>query len=169
MLSNKRFALTTLFLVFILCISLVNVNSAHADDGAPTEPPSATEAATEPPVVATEAPVESTPVPVEATSTPEPVQATPTEAADTAEDIPVTELLSQVSEGTDLVVLDANGEVLSLASQDAAEIIQVADPIWCPEGQTPTIGLNGCTASFASIFDLLNDMNTNPGLYAQHG
>lgn len=176
MLANKHFALTTIFSVIILCISLTHVNSALADDSTPTEPPSATEAATEPPIpvtepplAATEAPVESTPVPVEATSTPDSAAATPTEAADAAEDIPVTELLSQVSEGTDLIVLDENGEALSLASQDAAEIIQIADPIWCPENQTPTIGLNGCSTSFASIFDLLNDMNTNPGLYAQHG
>ena len=130
MLSDKHFALTTLFLVFILCLSLVNVNSALADDSTPTEPPTATEAptespepATEPPVAATETPVESTPVPVEVTSTPQPPQATPTQEADSAEDIPVTELLSQVSEGTDLVVLDENGEALSLATQDAAEII----------------------------------------------
>lgn len=169
MLANKHFAVTTIFLVIVLFISLTHVNSALADDSIPTEPPSATEAATESPVVATEVPVESTPIPVEATLTPEPAQATPTGAAATEEEIPVTELLSQVSEDTDLVVLDENGEALSLASQDAAEIIQVADPIWCPEGQLPTIGLNGCTTSFASIFDLLNDMDVNPANYAHNG
>ena len=169
MLANKHFVVTTIFLVIVLFISLTHVNSALADDSIPTEPPPATEAATESPVVATEVPVESTPIPVDASSTPEPAQATLTEAAATEEEIPVTELLSQVSEDTDLVVLDENGEALSLASQDAAEIIQVADPIWCPEGQLPTIGLNGCTTSFASIFELLNDMDVNSANYAYNG
>jgi cytoskeletal protein RodZ len=175
MLTNNRFALTTVFLIIILCISLANANSALADEGAPTEPPPATGAATEPPMdatepplVATEMPVESTPAPAEATPTPEPSLATATQA-ETAEDTPVTELLSQIPEETNLVVLDENGQALSVASQNAAEIIEVADPIWCPEGQTPTIGLNGCTNSFASIFDLLNDMNANPGNYAGNG
>jgi hypothetical protein len=168
MLSNKHLTFTSVFLVIILCLSLANVNSALADDGTPTEPSAVTEIPTETAVVA-EPTVESTPVPVEATSTPEPTQDTPAETPAAAEDTSVTELLSEISDNTDLVVLDENGEALSLASQDAAEIIQVADPIWCPEGQTPTIGLNGCTPSFASIFDLLNDMEANPGNYAQNG
>jgi len=164
MLSSKHFTITSVLPVIILCISLANVNSALADDGTPTEPPAVTEAPTETPVV-TEPPVESTPVLVVDASTPEPAQGTAVEA----EDIPVTELLSEVTDNTDVLVLDENGEALSLASQDAPEIIQVADPIWCPEGQTPTIGLNGCTTSFASVFDLLNDMEANPGNYAQNG
>ena len=168
MLSSKHFTITSVLLVIILCISLANVNSALADDGTPTEPPAVTEAPTETPVV-TEPPVESTPVLVVDASTPEPTQDTPAETLAAAEDTSVTELLSEISGNTDLVVLDENGKALSLASQDAPEIIQVADPIWCPEGQTPTIGLNGCTTSFASVFDLLNDMEANPGNYAQNG
>jgi cell division septation protein DedD len=167
MLHNKRFALTTLFLVFILCLSLANVNSALADDSTPTEPPSAAEAAAETPVPATEAPVESTPVPVEATSTPEPAQAAAGEAASTAEEVPVTELLSQVPDDTNLVVLDENGEALSLASQDAAEIIAEADPMWCPEGVLPNGP--GCTGNL-TIAALLALMQANAGgTFSQNG
>ena len=68
MLANKHFTVTTIFLVIVLFISLTHVNSALADDSLPTEPPSATEPATESPAVATEVPVESTPIPVEASS-----------------------------------------------------------------------------------------------------
>lgn len=150
-----------------MCASLVSANSALADDGAPTEPAVATEAATEIPEVATEPPMESALPPVEITATPASPQQTPPETV--AEAIAVTELLSEVADNTDLVVLDENGEALPLASEAATEIIEVADPIWCPEGQAPTIGLNGCTSSFSSIFDLLTDMDANPGTYAANG
>lgn len=174
MLSHKRFALTIVFLVIILCLSLVNVNSALADDSTPTEPSSATEAATEspvsatePPVVGTETPIESTPIPVEVTSTPQPPQATLTESADSAEDIPVTELLSQVPDDTNLIVLDENGEALALASQEAAEIIVEADPMWCPEGILPNGP--GCTGNL-TITALLALMQANAGgTFSQNG
>ena len=55
---KQRHALVTVFLILIICVSLVNVRSARADEGTPTEPPAATEAATQPPV-------EETPVSVE--------------------------------------------------------------------------------------------------------
>ena len=158
MLSKKRFTITSIFLAIMLCISLASVNSALADDGTPTEPAAATE-----PSVESELP------PVETISTPVPTQQTSTDQAAPTEDVTITELLSEVSDNTDLVVLDENGEELSLASEAADEIIQVADPIWCPEGQSPTIGLNGCTTSFTSIFDLLNDMDANPSNYTQNG
>jgi hypothetical protein len=43
MVSKNRFALPTVFLIIILCISLANANSALADDSTPAEPPPATE------------------------------------------------------------------------------------------------------------------------------
>ena len=114
------------------------------------EEPASDEAVTEEPVVtepvATEEPVTE----VQAT------EATPTDVNPTENN---SAILSQLPENTDVVVLDEQGETLPLASQDAADIVQLADPIWCPEGQAPTVGLNGCTNSFTSFSNLLNNMN----------
>ena len=170
MLSNKHFTITSVFLVIILCISLANVKSALADNGAPTEPPAATEAptespvvATESPVVATEPPVESTPILVEAAATPEPAQETAVETGD----IPVAELLSEVADNTDLLVLDENGEPLPLGSQEAADIIVEADPMWCPEGVLPNGP--GCTGNL-TISALLALLQANVGgTFSQNG
>ncbi|HET9915367.1 MAG TPA: HYR domain-containing protein, partial [Anaerolineales bacterium] len=51
--------------------------------------------------------------------------------------------------------------------QEAAEITEVVDPMWCPEGVSP--GGAGCTTNFPSISDLLNDMVTNTASYTQNG
>ncbi|MCI0551917.1 MAG: HYR domain-containing protein [Anaerolineae bacterium] len=169
--KNTYFA-WSLFIVLVIVINLMNVNVALADDGTPP-PPTDTAVPTEPSVVATEPPVESTPVPVEETPAAEtPVEESTPEATPTEETNP-TNLLSELPPDTELIILDENQEPLPLASQEATEIVQIADPIWCPESVIattgPTPGANGCTSSFASIFLLLADMDANPGSYAQNG
>jgi len=56
---------------------------------------------------------------------------------------------------TTLAVLDSNGEELPLASTEAAEILAVGDPIWCPEGVSPVASTGGCTGSFGDLAALV--------------
>jgi len=67
--------------------------------------------------------------------TPEPteeaVEPTPTEEPTTASDEETpspAEIIEQLPEGTDLVVLNESGEVLSLVTEEAAEVLAVPDP-----------------------------------------
>ena len=69
-----------------------------------------------------------------------------------AEEEPV---LAQVPEGTDVVVVDGEGEVVPLVTQEAADVIANSDPMWCPDGVDPIANTNGCTDSYTSITDLL--------------
>jgi len=80
-------------------------------------------------------------------------------------------ILEQVPDDTVIVVLNEEGEVEPLVSQEAAEAIREGDPIWCPAGQDPTPGVNGCTDSFASFDDLLTVLkdNEDQAAYQQSG
>src|SRR5690348_15957218 len=42
--------------------------------------------------------------------------------------------LEQLPEGTEIVVLDEVGDVVPLATEEAAQAVLVGDPIWCPTG-----------------------------------
>jgi len=64
-------------------------------------------------------------------------------------------LLETLPDNTDLVVLDQNGEPLSLVTQQAADAIATSDPMWCPTGQNPTPGVNGCSGPFTSLSALV--------------
>ncbi|MDL1910041.1 hypothetical protein FBQ81_05005, partial [Chloroflexi bacterium CFX6] len=75
-------------------------------------------------------------------------------------------------ENTTVTVLNAEGEALPLVSQESADAIASAyDPIWCPAGQVPTPGENGCTQSFSSFDELLTFLQANEGdaAYQQNG
>jgi hypothetical protein len=166
MLTNKLHPILAFILIMVICASLVNVQSVRADGETPTEPPAPTEVATEPPAAPaptqaateppTEAPVASTPEPAEPTA--QPVEATST---------PIAEILTQVPEGTQVVVTDENGSPIPLATQEAAQITTVVDPIWCPEGTLP--GAVGCSASYSTISALINNMVSNTAFYTQNG
>ena len=160
MISKQQRFFLTLFLILVVCVNLFTAGSARADGETPTEPPAptrveteSTEAATE---VPTELPVEETPVPVESTPVPEETIATP-----------IAEILTQVPESTQVVVLNETGDSIPLASEEAAEIMGVVDPMWCPEGVLP--GGPGCTKNFTSIASLINNMESSPGIFAQNG
>jgi len=125
-----------------------------------TDIPEAT--ATPEPAEATVVPIDtSSPVPEQPTetidatvSTPEPVETTVPADASVVEEPTLLEVVQEVPSDTSIVVLDENGQPLSLASQDAAAIIENGDPMWCPIGITP--GGIGCTASYATVTDLIN-------------
>ncbi len=144
MTAKKHYSILAAILIFVVCANLLSVRSVLADGETPTEPPVATQVETEPPV-------ESTPVPAEATTA------------------PIEEILTQVPETIDVVVLNENGNAVPLATEEAAQIAQVVDPMWCPEGVQP--GGAGCTTNFASISLLINNMvnPSNTASYAQNG
>jgi hypothetical protein len=58
MAARKQHSFLTLFLILVLCVNLLNVQTVHADGETPTEPPVPTQVETEPPTAeATEPPV----------------------------------------------------------------------------------------------------------------
>jgi hypothetical protein len=63
------------------------------------------------------------------------------------------EIQNQISDKTDLVVLNESGQPEPLVTQNAADIITQGDPIWCPNGVAP--GGAGCTPYYLSLTDLL--------------
>jgi hypothetical protein len=71
------------------------------------------------------------------------------------ETAPIEEILSEIPEGTEVVILDENGESIPLATQAAAELIVEKDPIWCPAGVAPKPGMGGCTTSYGSLSALV--------------
>ncbi|MCC6297776.1 MAG: HYR domain-containing protein [Anaerolineales bacterium] len=186
MLRINRHFVWSVFLILVVIINLMNVNVALADDTPPTPPP--TEEPTEPPVeptaspVATETPGELPEPPVPTESPVEPTQPPTIEATPTATDAPVvaeetpnseeqasseegsesevSEILAEMPENTELVVLNENGDTISLASQEAADIVVEADPMWCPEGVLPNGP--GCTTNL-TVSALLALMQTNAG------
>jgi hypothetical protein len=83
--------------------------------------------------------------------------AEPTAAQDDsyAEEPSLGEVLSEIPVETDVVVLDESGQPEPLATVEAAEAVSSGDPIWCPAGQAPTPGLNGCTTSYTTLGDLV--------------
>jgi hypothetical protein len=110
---------------------------ASSTEEAPTmEPTEPSGAETVPPTDPAEAP------PTEEAPATEPTEAAPVEA-------PPDNLAATIPEGTDVVVLDEDGEALPLASIEAAEIIASGDPMWCPDGVAP--GGTGCTGGSLTI------------------
>jgi len=154
----------TIFVIFALCLSLVNVNTVLADDTPPTEPPAATEEVTE---IATQAP----------TLNPESITETPTPSGNELqggvlvldEVTSVEELLSEVPDNTDVVILDENGNSIPLVSQIAASIIQEEDPLWCPVGAPLNSPLCRNFTGGSAISNMLADMRNNTNTYDEHG
>lgn len=168
---GRSFKNSLMFIVVTLALiaGVLGVTPAFADDETPlppatevpvaTEEPVATElpvvtdepAATEEPVLTEEAIATGAPVLTgEPTATEVPITASTEEAAT------VTDVLEQLSADTQVVVLDQDGNLEPLGTQEAADIIQNGDPMWCPAGVTPTPGAGGCTASFFSLQALLD-------------
>jgi hypothetical protein len=76
---------------------------------------------------------------------------TPVESADLAE------VLDAIPQGTEVILVDENGDALSLASEDAVEALYSGDPMWCPASVAiPIEGplgpwAGGCSPSFAKF------------------
>jgi hypothetical protein len=77
----------------------------------------------------------------------------------------VSEVLEQAPEGTQLVILDNQGNAEPLASQEAADIVASGDPMWCP-GSTPPGGV-GCTTSYTTFDALITELGL--GAYTGDG
>ena len=64
---------------------------------------------------------------------------------------------TDVPNNTTVTVLNSAGESQPLTTQGAADAIaSTSDPIWCPAGQSPIPGVNGCTQTFPSFGALLH-------------
>ncbi len=89
------------------------------------------------------------------------------------ESFTVPEILEQAPEDTQLVIINNDGEPEPMATEAAADILAEGDPIWCPAGQAPTPGANGCTASYTTFADLLAaltaDANSGAPVYTGSG
>jgi len=143
--------------------------------------------ATEEPAADTSEPsAEATAVPVTEEAVPATEEATaPTEAAPSTEEAAAspeaaptedTTVLNELPENTTVQVVNADGQSEPLATQAAAEAIATtSDPIWCPAGQAPIPGANGCTQSFTSFTALLTFLSGNASysgagtIYVQQG
>lgn len=80
--------------------------------------------------------------------------------------LPVAEFLAAVPEGTDVIVINEEGETVPLATQEAVEAILTSDPQWCPAGVTPgSATCSGVKDSFngaAPATDLIAWLTANP-------
>lgn len=98
--------------------------------------------------------------------TPPPAE-TPVETptAPTEEPTPIVEQLQELPEGMEVVVVNEDGEVVPLATNEAAQAIHNNDPMWCPAGVAP--GGAGCTTpgqtSFAGLLAELATYNSGAG------
>ncbi len=165
MAKNKGFY-PSLFIITLLVAQMITPSIVFADEGTP--PP----AKEETPVVET---ASDTMVSTPTTSSSQQEEISVTEAAVTEEpansnsevvveeslqeNVTFAEALEMAPEGTDGVVVNEKGELEPLVTEEAAQIVAEADPIWCPAGQLP--GDAGCTASHTSVTNLVNELVGN--------
>jgi len=189
MTSKIRSLFLSSTIIAVLLFSAIGPTTVYADDGTPTETPTADasggDGSSDEGTVDVEAPA-----PVDEVVPVEDGTATETPADTGGEDgssdegttdlgVPVTvdesappvdiSILDEVPENTTVAVLNTDGEPQPLAARESANAIsKTSDPIWCPAGQAPTPGANGCTASFTSFDALLTELSGNPA-YQQAG
>ncbi|MBL8098032.1 MAG: right-handed parallel beta-helix repeat-containing protein [Anaerolineales bacterium] len=149
-----RYTLFVTAVFFALILSAMTTSPALADEDIP--PPSDTTTAEETPLVE-EVASDETPLTTEET---------------------VSELIESLPAETVLVVTDEAGEVIPLASEEAAEAVAFIDPVWCPVGVSPKNGTGGCTTSYTNLKDLIDNLmagtagvvpNTNGVIWIQAG
>jgi hypothetical protein len=134
--AHSRLVLFSLITILVFLFNLALPVAAFADDGAPPDA-----APTEAPVVTTDS--------------------SPADAAPTANAMPVDlpAVLEQAPADTQVVVVNDAGQAEPLATTAAAEILQTGDPVWCPAGQVPTPGANGCTAGAGTMALLVTQLS----------
>jgi len=188
--GKTRTLLLSLTLVASLIFSAVGTTTVFADDGITTgssETNISTNGSTEQGDTSTtgeEQPTETVTTDTDQVDPPTTSEEQPTETGTTGTDqvdpsttgeepqVEVTTpILEQLPENTTVAVVDAAGEAQPLVSQQSADAVLLSDPIWCPEGQAPTPGANGCTASYSSFTELLDFLKANEGdaAYQQAG
>jgi parallel beta helix pectate lyase-like protein len=167
--TNVTMFAVTVLLVFTLCA--MQVMPVRADDGTP--PPTETPTASgDPPVAASDSTSTtleaSTPTPDASVTAADSAASTPTEdvsgtltepalpgpdSTQSSAEGTIAVDLSQIPDGTGVVVLDETGATVPLATQEAADIASTGDPMWCPSGVTP--GAATCSGSYSSLSDLV--------------
>ena len=131
----------------------------ESDEGTPEATEEAAEPTEEPTGEATgEATEEATGEPTEEADPTEEPKAEPTPMLPDEDLDTLPEILENVPEGTEIVVLDEDGNAASLASEEAAETLVEGDPIWCPSGSVP--GDPQCTPSFTSFSALIAELSS---------
>ncbi len=167
----NRFFRSLLYIVTISAVMLMSImgpTTVYADGGTSNDP-----VVTEPPDETTdETSAENSevyPPPEETTEGQSSDQTPPVEAVPVEDPVEVLEILEQVPDGTDLVVVNDEGELEPLASEEAAKILVDGDPIWCPEGQVPVASTNGCTPSYTTFGDLVTELDNNATTYTGNG
>jgi Right handed beta helix region len=165
MIYRVRAFLLSLTIITVMVFSAVGTTVAYADGGTP-------------PATGTDHPIDE-PEGVsieESPATPTPTEATAPAKQKNKSVSHKAPILNTIPDNTSIAVINAKGQSQPLASQAAAESLEgSSDPIWCPEGQAPTPGANGCTQSFSSFTALLtflagNALFTGPGIiYIQEG
>ena len=142
-----------------LLVSLLAVTPALAEDPPPPADPPPVEVVTEDalPPEAEAPPLDepmSEPAPEAAPAVQPPEAVPPAEAQVPEAGAPTSEeLLAEVPEGTTVAVVGEAGEVLPLASAEAAEVLATGDPVWCPTGVLP--GGATCSGSFVNLAALV--------------
>jgi hypothetical protein len=143
-------------IILALLLAAISVTPALADDDPPpTETPEATaplEENSDESQVTEAADAES----VDRSQVDESASTTPPET------VTVSEILDSAPAQTQIIILDENGEVLPLASEEASEIVQQADPIWCPASvAVPVDDGAGCSPSQTSMTGLISWLTIN--------
>jgi len=159
---RTRFKLTSISVIVALVFSALVAVPAFADDGVPPAEPliSVEEGgdASDPADGLADASDATEPAPTEIA----PADPAETVAEDPATDAATAEVLSDLPDGTTVAVVNAAGEALPLATEEAAEILAAADPIWCPVSvSTPVDALSGCSPSFPDLNGLFTWLKAN--------
>jgi hypothetical protein len=151
-----------LMVAAVLLSSAIGTTTVYADDGSGT-------GETSEPAVGETLPGDEV-IPAEP-SVGEEQPASPVEEQPVVEEsAPVSEILEQLPEDTELVVVDETGEVVPLATEAAAEIIATSDPIWCKEGANPGSSSAGdCTSGWATVTELITNLTAVPGAFTGNG
>lgn len=140
--NRIRYTLLVGAIFLALLLSAMTTVTVFADESAPPPDTTTTEEVT----------TEETPPPL----TDESVAV---EEADSSPEVEqtVAELIESLPEDTQIIVTDESGEVIPLASEEAAEAIVLIDPMWCPVGVNP--GAPSCSTNYASLALLIADFN----------
>lgn len=139
-----RFKLMSAAMAFVLIFSMATPIVAFANEATPEEP---TPGESTPP--ADEPAPEETPAAEETQETSE----------DEATEVNLAEVVETMAEAG-VVLVDSDGEVIPLTSQEAASALVAPDPIGCPPGVTPLSwggSGTGCTGSYTSIQAAIDD------------
>lgn len=139
------------------------------DNGVPADPPEGEEA---------EAPAgtESEEPAADGEQSAEEASVAPAEEQPAGEEMPAAQPSASegLPENTTIVIVGEDGQPVSPVTEEAAEILAVADPIWCPSSvAVPKPGMSGCTTSYTNLTDLLlfltTDQTANPMKYHMDG